>query len=1435
MTRRPWIRYRLGAALTVAATLGCPEPGPGPEQAESVRITPAALNLVVGEQRPLSATVHARSGAVLSGRTPTWTSSSPAVAIVHPSSGLVTAVAPGQATITATVEGRAGSMDVRVAPPPKLLTVVLTGSGNGAVTSSPAGIQCARVSGATSGTCTSPFPEGTTVTLTPQGSGGHQFTGWTGDCTGSGSCQVVLDQTREVSASFGAMHQVSIVTSGSGEGSVTSAPDGITCRRIGSGEEGTCALHYPLGETVTLTAAPVGGASQFAGWSGAGCGGTGACVLTVSAGHEVTAQFVRTELLTVVMAGDGSGQVTSSAGGIACASAAGTPSGTCMASYPQGTTVTLSAQDAGTSRFTGWSGGGCTGTGTCTVTLSTARQVTATFSGPVTLTVALAGAGRVVSTPAAIDCLRTTAGVQSGTCQTTVPAGSIFSLDAIAGPDHVLTGWSGAPCFNLGNCPVTVSAPQTVTATFGRLMPLTVFGLGAGHGTVISAPGPINCNLTQGMPTGPTCGVTFSGGTAVVLTAQAASGSAFVGWSGDGCAGTAPCQVLMSVARVVRAEFAPAGPGLGVGFDASQFALVAPGTFQMGSNTGFAPEQPAHAVTLTSPFYIQRTEVTQGQWQQVMGTNPSIFSACGALCPVENVSWNEVHLFLAALNAQDPGKQYRLPTEAEWEVAARAGTTGDYSGTGVLDQMGWYAGNAGGTTRPVAQKLPNALGLYDVHGNAREWTSNWFESYTSTPKTDPQGPATGSLKVQRGGPFNGAATAVRSSVRAQSAPELRDNTSGFRLVRSTGGSAPPAVALAASSWHFTAVRGGGPPAGQAVGIAASSGIIGGLAASVSYLSGSGWLAVAVHPTSTPATLTLQVTTANLAPGTYQATVTVAGTGAAPATISVSYQVAAAPVTQNFRIAGMYLTQGIQRMDQSVILVGDGEAWVRVFVSAQVPGPIPEVRVYIGQAGTAVTTGILTNQPAGFSPFINEGALSTSWNIRIPGHLIRPGMTVRAEVDFDNVIPETNEADNRFPLDGSSRPVSVYSLPVIFHRLVPIACGFNGQAYDWPGDLTSQNYESYLYETRKLLPIVHWGVSLRPALALSSCPLEANDGNGNWSRMLHELYLVKLKEFQFRNYYWYGVLRLNYTGDGTLGRGYVVPGQGDVYYRVAIGTDRPQSRGVTYAHELGHNFGRSHAPCGGAPDPDPNFPDPEGKIGAWGLDLATGSTYDPSDRDVMGYCAPTWVSPYTWNGVAQWRAGSPHAAPAATPTVAAGGEEDGLLVWGRIGPDGVEIEPTFRAVPGPEPLGGTGRWRVEGFDAAGAPVFSHRFEPAEVADAPRGPEYHFGMVLPLGKAAADRVARLRVSGPGGTDELRAAPPGPAAAPAVEPSARAIVGGGRRIIWDGSRYPMAIISDPVTGLILGVARGGVATLPGPARGFELELSDGVQVLRRRVEVP
>jgi formylglycine-generating enzyme required for sulfatase activity len=225
-----------------------------------------------------------------------------------------------------------------------------------------------------------------------------------------------------------------------------------------------------------------------------------------------------------------------------------------------------------------------------------------------------------------------------------------------------------------------------------------------------------------------------------------------------------------------------------------KFILVPAGTFTMGSPDSEIrrdKNEILHDVTLTQPFYLQSTEVTQQQWFDVMGTYPSHFENCGMDCPVENVRYSDVMAFMKRLNEMENTIHYRLPTEAEWEYAARAGTSGaffngpmviegDFSNNPNLDQVGWYFRNSRQAPHPVAGKMPNAWGFYDMHGNAWEWCSDWQRPYSFHAEIDPQGAKFAKAKIRRGGSWAHYPEYCRSAYRSWFDPEDTNPEMGFR-------------------------------------------------------------------------------------------------------------------------------------------------------------------------------------------------------------------------------------------------------------------------------------------------------------------------------------------------------------------------------------------------------------------------------------------------------------------------------------------------------------------------------------------------------------------------------------------------------------------------------------------------------------------------------
>ncbi|RIZ68931.1 MAG: formylglycine-generating enzyme family protein [Methylococcales bacterium] len=225
-------------------------------------------------------------------------------------------------------------------------------------------------------------------------------------------------------------------------------------------------------------------------------------------------------------------------------------------------------------------------------------------------------------------------------------------------------------------------------------------------------------------------------------------------------------------------------------FSGILFVKINAGCFLMGKDTDLKEsspvEQPQHKVCISHPYYLSETEITQNQWESIMGSNPS--KSKSLYKPVERVSWNDAQEFIQRLNAKEGGRSFRLPSEAEWEYAARAGSKDLYSfgsKSKDLSDYGWYGDEGyGGASHQVALKKPNSWGLYDMHGNVWEWVQDWYGSdyYAMSPENDPRGPDSGQYKSYRGGSWVGKAVNLRSSLRYSGLPSMRTSDIGIRLL-----------------------------------------------------------------------------------------------------------------------------------------------------------------------------------------------------------------------------------------------------------------------------------------------------------------------------------------------------------------------------------------------------------------------------------------------------------------------------------------------------------------------------------------------------------------------------------------------------------------------------------------------------------------------------
>lgn len=540
--------------------------------------------------------------------------------------------------------------------------------------------------------------------------------------------------------------------------------------------------------------------------------------------------------------------------------------------------------------------------------------------------------------------------------------------------------------------------------------------------------------------------------------------------------------------------------------------------------------------------------------------------------------------------------------------------------------------------------------------------------------------------------------------------------------------------------------------------------------------------------------------------------TAAGSASSPASFTV-----APATTLDLLVDGAYVTQGSQSYLAAVPLVANRPGLLRVFLRAnQASSATPRVDVRLLQGGSTVWTRSI-DAPSPVPTQVLEGA--ASWDLALaPADLTTAAdQQLAITVNPADVVAEANYANNTYLL-----PIAPAAVPTWRVTLVPLVLASG------TGDVSQANQASWIDRLRRMYPIAGVDVVVAAPFTPSdpAAPgliTAASDGTG-WPQILSDLEAKRVGEGSGR--YFFGALHVEYSS-GVVGLGYVRGAS-------AIGWDRSGlPDGANYAevlaHEVGHNFGRLHAPCNNPASVDPSWPTAAAYqgalIGTWGWDASPRppspeALKDPAGtHDVMGYCSGVWASDYTYRGIFGYRqASAPAVVAAARPA---------LLVSGTVRGEVVTLRPAFRIVAPPTPAAGAHVLELR--DGAGAVLREHAFEPVEAADDPGGAR-HFTLAVPLDGLEEQRLAELAVSRAGRTlAHLRRAqgPTAPSAPRAVRQAPRAT-----HLTWDRRTHPRAMVRDPATGEVLGFGEGGTMSVDTDLSQLEIHLSDGVTSERHLV---
>ena len=551
----------------------------------------------------------------------------------------------------------------------------------------------------------------------------------------------------------------------------------------------------------------------------------------------------------------------------------------------------------------------------------------------------------------------------------------------------------------------------------------------------------------------------------------------------------------------------------------------------------------------------------------------------------------------------------------------------------------------------------------------------------------------------------------------------------------------------------------------------------------------------------------------------------------------------------------HVNQGSQSYPAAIPLLEGRAGLARIFLRANAANDAaPRVRVEFyhgsGVVYSQVVEPTLSSTPTAIDPEDPAG----SWNLSIPSELVDADFGLRVYVDEDEEVDVVDRNLLAWPTDGSIyRPTTLSTAPF---RSTFVA--IESTSLGTLADLNPGNLDDYMSTTLDLFPIGEYDAIIRPDTFVSDAsPLSGDDQGNGWSDLLQEIYALRIADGntdpEALNRYYHGILRRQ-SGPGIAGIAYVATSPTSPAL-AAVSHDATSSRARVVAHEFGHNFGRWHAPCGGAGGIDQNWPSgmeyDDARIGTTGYSIASGQLISPSGnpRDIMSYCTPVWSSDYTWESVLAMREARPVGAP---PMAAPGPSTEGLLVWGSWSEEaGPRLRPAIALRSREVPVEGDDAV-IRGLDAQGGVLFQRGVEGLPLDHADDESLRQFTLFVALDERSQDALARIVLDSPHGTVELTSfsdGQGGPAGAPGqarvtegpelqvtrVGPAGpQAVLGSTRlRIQWNADGFPLALLRDGPNGRVFGIVRSGDAIIPDPSSGtLTVHFSDGVRTTLRSV---